>query len=43
MSEETLKILRDSGWYEGRSIDIKVIENNLEGLGYTIFPKVKIF
>ncbi|WP_406798397.1 MULTISPECIES: SUKH-3 domain-containing protein [Brevibacillus] len=43
MSKETLKILRDSGWYEGRSIDIKEIEENLKRLGYIVFPEVKNF
>ncbi|WP_163852624.1 SUKH-3 domain-containing protein [Paenibacillus elgii] len=43
MNKETLKILRDSGWYEGRSIDIKEIKKNLEKLGYIVFPEVKSF
>ncbi|NEN87294.1 SUKH-3 domain-containing protein [Paenibacillus elgii] len=43
MSEETLKILRDSGWYEGRSIDTKEIEENLEKIGFFVFPEVKKF
>ncbi|SDF83305.1 SUKH-3 immunity protein [Paenibacillus sp. cl6col] len=43
LSNETVKILRDAGWYEGRKIDIKEIEENLEKLGYTIFPEVKSF
>ncbi|WP_028531949.1 SUKH-3 domain-containing protein [Paenibacillus sp. UNC217MF] len=43
LSNETVKILRDAGWYEGRRIDIKEIEENLEKIGYTIFPEVKSF
>jgi len=43
LSNETVKILRDAGWYEGRKIDIKEIEENLKKLGYTIFPEVKSF
>ncbi|WP_063915660.1 SUKH-3 domain-containing protein [Paenibacillus elgii] len=43
LSNETLKILRDAGWYEGRRIDIKEIEDNLEELGYIVFPEVKSF
>lgn len=43
MSIETLKILKDSGWYEGRSIDIKEIEDNLKQLGYEVFSEVKAF
>ncbi|AWB46754.1 hypothetical protein DCC85_02155 [Paenibacillus sp. CAA11] len=43
MSKETLKILRDAGWYEGRSIDTKEMEGNLERVGYTVFPEVKKF
>lgn len=43
MSKETLKILRNSGWYEGRSIDIKEIEENLEQIGYVVFPEVDKF
>lgn len=43
LSNETVKILRDAGWYEGRRIDIKEIEENLEKLGYTVFPEVKSF
>lgn len=43
MSNETIKILRNSGWYEGRNIDTKEIEENLEKLGFTIYPEVKKF
>jgi len=43
LSNETLKILRDAGWYEGRRIDIKEIEESLEKIGYTVFPEVKSF
>ncbi|MCM3700719.1 SUKH-3 domain-containing protein [Paenibacillus macerans] len=43
ISKETLKILRDSGWYEGRNIDIKEIKEDLEQLGYVVFPKVEDF
>ncbi|WP_234399680.1 SUKH-3 domain-containing protein [Paenibacillus popilliae] len=43
ISKETLKMLRESGWFEGRNIDIKEIEENLEQLGYVVFQEVKNF
>ncbi|MBD8501250.1 SUKH-3 domain-containing protein [Paenibacillus arenosi] len=43
MSEETVKILEDSGWHEGRSINIDEIIENLEQLGYEVFLEVKSF
>lgn len=42
-TKETLKILRDSGWYAGRKIDISEIKGNLEQRGYVVFPTVEDF
>ncbi|MFF0829894.1 SUKH-3 domain-containing protein [Brevibacillus sp. NPDC003359] len=43
MSNETMMILRNAGWYEGRNIDTKEIEEHLEKLGFIIYPEVKKF
>lgn len=43
MSIKALGILRASGWYEGRSIDIGEIEENLKQLGYIVFQKAEDF
>ena len=41
--ENTLKYLREAGWYEGRKIDITEIVKYLEGYGYEVFEPVKSF
>ena len=41
--ENTLKYLREAGWYEGRKIDITEIVKYLEGYGYEVFEPVKRF
>lgn len=43
ISNETLKILSESGWYEGRKIDITEFKDNLKQIGYTVFQPVKDF
>lgn len=42
-SKETSEVLKGAGWYEERIINIKEIEENLEGLGYIVFLEVKNF
>ncbi|ANY65227.1 hypothetical protein BBD42_01085 [Paenibacillus sp. BIHB 4019] len=43
ISRQTLITLENAGWYEGRSINIEKIEENLKKLGYTIFEEAKPF
>lgn len=41
--QETIDILKDAGWYPGRKIDIKFMEEYLISSGYEVFPSVKAF
>ncbi|MGG4146241.1 SUKH-3 domain-containing protein [Paenibacillus algorifonticola] len=43
ISRKTLVTLENAGWFEGRSIDIREIEENLKKLGYFVFEEVKLF
>ena len=43
ISDFTIKVLNEAGWYEGRAIDTKEIEENLKQLGYNVFPSVQCF
>ena len=39
--EETKKVLKDAGWYEGRKIDISKHVEFLEDMGYEVFEEYK--
>jgi len=43
ISEITINKLKNAGWYQGRNIDIRTIEESLEKIGYVIFPKARGF
>lgn len=43
ISEKTLNALQKAGWYEGREIDTKELESNLEKLGYVVYKPVRQF
>ena len=43
ISEITINTLKNAGWYQGRNIDIRTIEESLEKIGYVIFPKAREF
>lgn len=43
INDEVLIILKESGWFEGRTIDISELESSLENIGYEVFEPVKQF
>ena len=43
ISERTLEILEEAGWYEGRRIDITEMVHNLEKSGFVVFDAAKRF
>lgn len=43
LHEETKKVLKEAGWYEGRKIDISSHVKFLEDMGYEVFDALKVF
>lgn len=43
VGKNTLEILEQAGWYEGRKIDISGIEENLKSIGYKLSEEAREF
>ena len=43
VSEKTLEILKEAGWYEGRKIDITEMVSDLEKNGFVVFDTARRF
>ena len=43
MSDKTIQILKEAGWYENRNIDIENLVRFLSERGFEVFPSVKKF
>lgn len=41
--DETMKVLKGAGWYEGRKIDISEHIKFLEDMGYEVFDSLKLW
>lgn len=43
ISKNTMAILKQAGWYEGRKIDVTETKLHCESMGYEVFPAVVKF